>query len=239
MAVVCAASSRTASSHVQPSVNTNNRYIKLTTFADRVRLAYIIYIGEIPGQTARSRLDRDHDGVLSEAETAVFRDEWSKQVLDGLTVTSGGSRVPVVWESASVGLGDPRTSSGAFSVDLVGWLCGSGRQLRLVDRVVVPESGENEVLVEESPGVEITRAELAGTPGLKHVWKGSERPLDKGLVVEWRAAADAPPAPGKCPEPSSSKSKSSWLLPLAISAAALVGMFAVLFAWWRRMKAES
>ena len=226
---------RTASGHVQPSVNTNNRYIKTTVFADRVRLAYIVYIGEIPGQAARARLDRDGDGLLSESETAVFRDQWAARVRDALAVESGGVELPVVWSSTSVGLGDPRTSSGAFSLDLVAWLCppAGARSLRLVDTLVVPEAGESEVLAEESPGIEITRAEVGRTSGTRHTWNGPVHPIKDGLILEWRAGDDAPPAPGRCAEPPR-RSRRWW--PLAISGAALLGMIAVLAIWFRRMR---
>jgi hypothetical protein len=234
IAVICASQLRTASGHVQPSVSTNNRYIKLTAFADRARLAYIVYIGEIPGQTARVRLDADRDGVLSDAETATFRDEWARRVRDGLSVESDGAAIPITWDSAHVGLGDPRTSSGAFSLDLVAWLCVPAASLRLVDTVVIPEAGESEVLIEESPGVEITGAELAGNAGTKHTWKGEAHPINKGLSISWRAAADAPPPPGNCGAPPARRSR--WWLPLLISGAALIGMFAILIVWRKRTR---
>lgn len=235
IAVAAVALERTASSHVQPSVTTNNRYIKMTVFADRVRLAYIVYIGEIPGQAARGRLDRDRDGLLSSSETTVFRDEWAARVHAALRVESGAVALPVVWSSADVGLGDPRTSAGAFSLDLIAWLCppAGARSLRLTDTLVIPEAGESEVLAEESPGTEITRAELGSKIGTRHSWNGPSHPIKDGFVLEWRADDSAPPAPGRCAEPTSS-SGGSWWWWLGLLAATLLLAAGALLVWRRR-----
>lgn len=234
--IIGAVAKRTASGHVQPSVSTNNRYIKATVFADRVRLAYIVYIGEIPGQAARGRLDRDGDGLLTGAETAVFRDDWAARVKSALSIEAGATRLPVTWASADVGLGDPRTSSGAFSLDLIAWLCPPPgiRSIRLVDTLAIPEPGESELLAEETPGVEITRAELGDASGTRHTWNGAPHPITEGFVIEWRATGDAPPAPGRCAETPAPSQRPRWPFAIAGGAAALA--LAALVVWRRRQR---
>ena len=56
-----------AIAHVAPSVDDNNRYLKLTPQGDRVRLAYTVFFGEVPGATMRQAIDTSRDGSISEA----------------------------------------------------------------------------------------------------------------------------------------------------------------------------
>lgn len=237
--LLTAASAKTAKAHVAPSVNENNRYVKLTVFGDRVRLAYILYIGEIPGQAARQRLDKDGDGLVSEGESASFRDRWAKQVAASLHIEVAGQELPVHWSRAEVGLGDPRTSAGAFSLDLVAWLCpaSGATELSLSDDLHLPEPGETELLAEESPGVAITRAVLGGEEGTRFRWTGAGGPIEEGFQLAWKADADAPPAPGRCSEPGGDQGPSAWRWwPLAAVGAALVAVLAALVIIKRRRK---
>lgn len=232
-----AAAAKPAKAHVAPSVNENNRYIKLTVFGDRVRLAYILYIGEIPGQAARQRLDKDRDGLISEDESASFRDQWAKQVAAALHVEIGGEALPIHWSRAEVGLGDPRASAGAFSLDLVAWLCppGGAAELSISDDLHLPQPGETELLADESPDIEITRAVLGGEEGTRFRWTGAGGPIEQGFQLAWKAGPDAPPAPGRCSEPGTGKSPGlrRWW-PVAAVAAALLAVLAVLFVVRRR-----
>jgi hypothetical protein len=209
-----------ARGHVAPSVEENNRYIKVTVFADRVRLAYILFMGEVPGRATRERLDADRDGVVSDREAHRFRDEWAARVAGALDIELGGAPAAPRWSIAEVGLGDRRTSSGAFSLDLVAWLCpdsGAPLRLDLRDRLRLPLPGESELLIEESPGTEITLATLAGDPGTRFRWTGAGGPIEKGLVLSWRADADAPRDPGACAaaiDPPAKDRRGWWLLVL-------------------------
>lgn len=156
-----------ATGHIEPAVDANNRWIKLTPMGNQVRLVYTVYMGEIPGSRARKRLDSDRDGNLSEAETAVFAEEMAAAVQTKLEVTIDGQRVPVVWSLTDVGLGTPVVAAGAFSVDLIANLCITRPELAtheliIFDRYRVPRPGETEVKIEESPGVHIESSTFGG-----------------------------------------------------------------------------
>src|SRR4051795_12424080 len=48
--------------HVAPSVDDNNRYLKVTPMADGIRFAYTVFFGEIPGASERKHIDANGDG---------------------------------------------------------------------------------------------------------------------------------------------------------------------------------
>src|SRR5262249_46459923 len=71
-AIAIVITAATATGHVGPSVDDNNRYIAVTPLGDRVRLAYTVIFGEVPGATERAAIDANHDGTISEAEGHAF-----------------------------------------------------------------------------------------------------------------------------------------------------------------------
>ncbi len=215
-----------AAGHVAPAVDENNRYLKLTPMGDRVRLAYTIFLGERPGAALRRRLDRDRDGQLSTAEARAYGEELAAMVRPAVEVTLGGRPATIAWTTVDVGLGTPSVAAGAFSVDLVGWLCTSGREphLRLVDRVRVDRPGETEVRLEDGPGVRFVHKRLGdrAMDGLTQTWTGADGPLTVGLDVRWTVDASAPrPADGRCGDAAASPPRRwPWLAGLALALAA-------------------
>lgn len=183
VAVLLAGIPAGVAAHVAPAVKDNNRYIKVTPMGNRVRLAYTVYIGEIPGQIARNSMDRDHDGELSKAESAVFGEELARQVAARLSFEVDGRRSPARWDEIHVGLGTPAANAGAFSVDLIRWACpgaGSDHSVVLYDRYEIDRPGETELKVEESPGVRVGRSSLGadGKPSrIDFKWAGGDSPL--------------------------------------------------------------
>jgi LPXTG-motif cell wall-anchored protein len=190
-----------AGAHVQVSDRENNRYIKLTPTADRVRLAYTVYMGQVPGAQARRRLDRNRDGLIDDAEAKPFGDELAQAVAAGLRITVDGVEIPVQWHQISVGLGTPETSAGAFSVDLIAWICvprARGEQrITMLDTYRVPIHGETELRAEESPGVHITRSALSDDPrqnAVEHKWRGGAAPTaHEPYELSYEVSPDAIP----------------------------------------------
>src|SRR5690606_13336387 len=86
-AALVAAAAGPAHAHVAPSEDTNNRYVKLTPMADRVRIAYTILIGHAPGRLTRPSLDRDRDGAISDAEADTWARDLAARVLADLDLT--------------------------------------------------------------------------------------------------------------------------------------------------------
>jgi hypothetical protein len=205
-AVIVIASAAVARAHVVPSLDDNNRYLKLTPLGDRVRLAYTVYLGEVPGAAARRELDRDHDGRISDDEAHAFGDKLAAQVKAGLAVTIDGAAVPVVWNQVDVGLGEPVTAAGSFSVDLIAWLClpggGASHTLVLKDTFAVPRPGETELRVEDTPGVhvDVARLGMIDLVDLDARWQGAGGPLAfDGFKLTFTPGAKAPvPKDGAC-----------------------------------------
>jgi hypothetical protein len=194
------------SGHVAPSVDDNNRYLKLTPLGDRVRVAYTVFFGEIPGASERRGLDANHDGRIDEAEAHAFGKRLAGEVAGALEVDIDGKVEPLRWTTIDVGLGTPEVTAGSFSVDLVAYPCLStvrGKHRVLVrDRFRVPHPGETEAKVEDSPGVKIERAHVgpADDPGFDFRFAGPGGPIeDDGLEVIYVAGDTAPVASdGKC-----------------------------------------
>ena len=76
------------SGHVAPSVDDNNRYIKVTPLRGGARLAYTVFFGENPGAAERPLLDTNRDGRIDPPESKVFGDHLAGQVLEALDVDS-------------------------------------------------------------------------------------------------------------------------------------------------------
>src|SRR5438477_5338231 len=123
VAAITLAVASAARAHVAPSVDDNNRYLKLTPMGDRVRLAYTVFFGEIPGAEARRSIDANHDGTITEAEAQVFGTRVSTDVAGALDLDVDGTQQRVVWADVVVGMGTQRTAAGAFAIDLIAYIC--------------------------------------------------------------------------------------------------------------------
>jgi hypothetical protein len=173
--------------HVAPSERENNRYILVAPLGDRIRLAYTVYMGQVPGRQARARMDANRDGRLDEDEAREYGDEVAAQAAPRLSLAVDGRPVAVQWAEIDVGLGQPVTDAGAFAVDLVAWVCLDRPRERLTHRLHLrdgfhlPDPGESELRAEESPGVRIVRSHLGRGPDtvrLDHRWTGGPGALE-------------------------------------------------------------
>jgi hypothetical protein len=181
-------------SHVAPSVDDNNRYLKLTPLGDRVRLAYTVFFGEVPGARMRPTLDRDRDGTVDETEAQAYGRTLGSEVASSLEVSVDGTTQLVAWSQIAVGMGSPSVAAGSFSVDLIGYLClpsARGKhRIQLRDRFRLPRPGETEVRIEDSPGIKVEYARIGSLadPALDFKMVGPGGPLaDDGLDLAFEA----------------------------------------------------
>ncbi len=79
--------------HVAPSERENNRYILVAPLGDRVRLAYTVYMGQVPGRQARARMDANRDGRIDEDEARKYGEQVAAQSAPRLSLAVDG--VPV------------------------------------------------------------------------------------------------------------------------------------------------
>ncbi len=230
------------SGHVAPSVDDNNRYLKLTPLGDRVRLVYTVFFGEIPGASERRTVDADHDGRISDAEAHAFGVRLGGEVAAGLQVEIDGRTAPVTWTTVDAGMGTPDVAAGAFSIDLVASLClprfrGQHRVV-LRDRFRIPHPGETEAKIEDSPGVTIDRAHVGPVddPGHDFRFAGPGGPIeDDGVELVFTASDKAPvTADGACVESGGGTSRVPWIA--AIAGGAVVA--AALAFWLLRRRAR-
>ncbi len=195
-----------ASGHVAPSVDDNNRYLKLTPLGDRVRLAYTVFFGEIPGASERRDIDANHDGRIDDGEAHAFAAKLAAQVAAALEVDVDGHVEHVTWAVVDAGMGTPDVAAGAFSVDLVAYLClpsvRGQHRLLVRDRFRIPHPGETEARIEDSPGVTIDRAHVGPADDPSHDFRfaGPGGPLDdEGLELVFTAGArSVVTADGQC-----------------------------------------
>ncbi|MCA9680093.1 MAG: hypothetical protein KC464_33990, partial [Myxococcales bacterium] len=202
------AAPRVVSAHPAPAVDANNRYVKLSPMGDRVRVAYTIYLGEIPGNLGRKGIDRDQDGEVSDAEAMTWGKGFAAELGRQLEVELDGVAAPVTWTDVVPGMGSPSVDAGAFSLDLITWICapkvGGRHQLDLVDHYALLPAGEAELRVEPSPGVRLDVMRVGNGPMEERLvrFDGDAAPLSRGLHVVWVAGPDAEaPADGWCPRP--------------------------------------
>jgi len=163
-ALVAVLAVRLADAHVAPSTGDNNRYLKLTPLGDRVRLAYTVFYGEVPGAELRKAIDANHDGAIDDAESQAFGTRIADQLAAALELTVDGARRPVTWSQVVVGMGKPSAAAGTFSIDLIAALCVTpprgSHAIELRDRFELAHPGETEIRFEDSPGVAIDRARV-------------------------------------------------------------------------------
>ncbi|HTE56590.1 MAG TPA: hypothetical protein VK698_37310 [Kofleriaceae bacterium] len=235
-----------AAAHVAPSERDNNRYLLVAPLADRVRLAYTVYMGQEPGRRARPRMDTDHDGAISEAEASAYGRQLAAQVLPHLSLEVDGQPVAIEWQDIDVGLGEPSVSGGAFAVDLVAWICLDrprerlSHRVRLHDRFHIPDPGETELRAEESPGLRITRSDLGGPESarpsvvrLDFRWMGGPGPAEsQGYLMEFEvdpslATFDGGECTGASGAGPGGPGRRGWLLGGAALAALALGTLAV------------
>ena len=209
------------SAHVAPSVDDNNRYLKLTPLGDRVRIAYTVFFGEIPGAGERRGIDANRDGQISDAEAHAFGERLAGQVAAAVELDVDGTRQPLRWQTIDVGMGTPEVAAGSFSVDLVAYPClpvaRGHHRLVLRDHLQLTNPGETEVKVEDSPGVRIDHARIgaADDPSYDYKFVGAGGPLsDEGLDFVFDAGPRAPvTADGVCAGPAKpGGSKLPWLV---------------------------
>ena len=218
--------SASTDAHVAPSVDDNNRYLKVTPMRGGFRLAYTVFFGEIPGASERRLLDTNRDGRIDEAEAKRFGDKLAGQVAASLELDLGGQTQPVQWTVVDVGLGNTAVAAGSFSVDMIGYFCAGGR-LKLKDQFRIPRPGETEVLVEDTPGVTVDVARIGVAADPRRDWRflGAGGPLsDDGLDVRWTAQPTAPALPngGSCAASPQNGGSGSSRLPFVFGALVVV-----------------
>src|SRR5262245_3384278 len=123
---LCVVAVTVLSAHVAPSVDDNNRYLKVTPLRDGLRLAYTVFFGEIPGASERRTIDANRDGRIDEAEAQRFADNLGAQVAAAVDVEIDGVGRRIRWDVVSAGMGSDAVTAGSFSVDLVAFVCGKG-----------------------------------------------------------------------------------------------------------------
>lgn len=187
-----------AEAHVTPAIGDNNRYLKLTLLGDRLRLAYTVFYGEVPAAAMRRALDVDHDGAIDDAETQAFGGRIARELTAAVAITIDGVPQPVAWTEVVVGMGTPSAAAGAFSIDLVAWLCLAAPRgthaVLLRDGFRLDRPGETEVKVEDGPGVTIDASRIGGAEDEAHDYKlvGPSGALEtQGLDVRFTAGAKA------------------------------------------------
>jgi hypothetical protein len=240
--VVTASATLPARAHVAPSVDDNNRYIKLTPLGDRVRLAYTVFFGEVPGAQTRPSLDTNHDRTISDAEAQTFGDRLAAEVAAALDINIDGSQHPVTWSQVAVGLNTPTIAAGSFSVDMIAYLClgaaTTRHRVQLRDRFRLLRPGETEVKVEDSPGITIEHARIgpADDPSHDYRFVGPGGPVaDDGLDLVFTAGAKAPVGGEGCKAAAAAAPPSGGLRIVWLVALAAVGLGAAGFGlWWNR-----
>jgi hypothetical protein len=238
-AALCVVAVTVLSGHVAPSVDDNNRYLKVTPLHDGIRLAYTVFFGEIPGASERRTLDENRDGRIDDAEAQRFADKLGAQVAAALDIEVDGVAQRVHWDLVTAGLGSDAVAAGSFSIDLVAFACGNPgltHKILVRDQFRIPRPGETEVKVEDSPGVAFTRAHVGPADDPTHDFRfaGPGGPLsDDGLEVEYTVTAKTPAIPaGKCSAagstPASAKPAASKLGLIIIAGVVVLGIGALI-----------
>lgn len=201
----------TARAHPEFSPTQTNRYVKLTLLGpSELRLAYTVMYGAAPALAARQAADANHDGKLDDAESAALGRKLAAEVLRGLELTVDGKRVVPAFEEPQVGLAGAEVAPSPFSIDLIARVAAPGagpHEVRFDDLTPLPELGETEVRIEESPAAHLWSAHRGPTGEereTRFVFRGPKFSAleDRSITFRFGAsprapagATAAPPAP--------------------------------------------
>jgi LPXTG-motif cell wall-anchored protein len=128
-------------------------------------------------------------------------------------------------------MGTPTTAAGAFSVDLIAWLClptaGGEHTITLRDQFALPRPGETELRIEDSPGIRVGKARLGLIDLADHDarWQGAGGPIaHDGLTLTFTADDARPIGGGVCAGVASSGARTwPWLVGAGLAIAAAGG----------------
>jgi len=227
---------RPAAGHVAPAIADNNRYLKLTPLGDRVRLAYTVFYGAVPGTALRREMDTNHDGAVDDAESQAFGGRLAAQLAAQLELTVDGARRPVTWSQIAVGMGTPSGLFGPFSVDLIAAICltpvRGAHAIELRDRFELAHPGETEIRFEDSPGIGIDRARVGDDdqPGIDYKIIGPTPVLGApgpagGIALAFTAGPRAVVAPdASCARPAPAPAPAAPIGAIAGAAVALAAL---------------
>src|SRR4030081_2031109 len=81
----------------QPSIDDNNRFLKLTPLGDRVRLAYTVLFGDNPGRQMRPTMDANKNGLVDEDEAQAFGGKLAQEVGAALDIEIDGRPYLLAW----------------------------------------------------------------------------------------------------------------------------------------------
>jgi hypothetical protein len=170
---------RHTAAHVAPAVDENNRYIKLSPMGSRLQLAYVLFVGEVPGAELRKSMGSDPQR---------HAEKLASEIADKLVLTVDGTPTAISWDRVAVDLTASKEHPNALSVSMVAWVCmdeASNHRLELRDSFELPPPGENELVVEPGPGVVVDSSSLGGDTGNKLDWIGLPNPMtEDGYVLE-------------------------------------------------------
>jgi len=232
--------SGTALAHPEFSATLTNRYVKLSLLsANELRLAYTVMYGAAPALAARRAADANRDGKLDDAETRALGARLAEEASRGIELTVDGARVTLKFEEPQVGLAGAEVQANPFSIDLIARVPAPGagaHEVRFDDRTALPELGETEVRIEESPTAQLLAAHRGPTGEereTKFLFRGPKFSALEDRSITFRFAARANPvtAANAATASSSSSSPSArwpWIVGAAIAIVAAVAAALVL-----------
>jgi hypothetical protein len=195
-----------AVAHQAPDLDTVNRYLKVTLLPGKARVTHTFLFGDRPGAAARRLMDTSGDGTLDANE----RNAFAARVLDlAPRVAIAGGAPARGWRVADVGVGEPpRTAGGAFAIDLVLELpypdpTAAEQRLVIDDAAAVPDAGETELRIDESPGVRVLEAHLVTESAgieLRYASRGNAAvPGERAVSVRFQVDEPLRPQPARWP----------------------------------------
>ncbi len=185
---------------------TFNHFIRVETGADRVKLRYVVDLAEVPTFQEAQKADTDQNGVLSEAELAVYLDSVAQGYVGGLKLTADGQ--PVELKLQEKHIGQSPGAAGLMTLrmvfDLTGaWANSNGNassRLSLENTNLIERAGWREIVVTPVSGVSVFNSTAFGNAVTDELKAYPEDLLTAPLnesKAEWSATLGAIPAEAK------------------------------------------
>lgn len=142
---------------------------------DRVEVVYRVHMGDLIAFSERRMMDADEDGVISDAEKAVYLDRATDALMSGFALEMDGRSLQLLPMARSDSLGERRTGPMPFEMRFEFRsealnLNGHDHELSFVDRNYADDPVDPEMALRSGPGVQILDASV--------LWDSERYPFD-------------------------------------------------------------
>ena len=164
LALAALALSRPAPADAHPLGNfTVNRYSRLETYSDAVRIRYILDMAEIPAFVEQPAIDVNGDGELTPSENQMYLARKQDEITDNLTISANGSELEPTVLSSEISYPEGQGGLSTLRISLMLHVPASGPSVEIAysDNNYADRIGWKEVVVRPAQDITLSTSSAA------------------------------------------------------------------------------